>query len=179
MVRVCRVDNSISDKAATCATKVSMDKGYPKHRMSATGQKHTKRFIHGPSQNKSTIFIYLFILFYFLWRCDPTWVMASSFLRFLDHTQQHTTVGRTPLDEWSAHRRDLYLTIHNNHNRQTPMPLVGFKPTISAGERPQTYTLDCTATGTGTIFTYKMVKLYHTKLEDLNPYNDGSRWRTK
>jgi hypothetical protein len=25
--------------------------------------------------------------FFFLWRCDPTRVMASSFLRFLDHTQ--------------------------------------------------------------------------------------------
>ena len=24
--------------------------------------------------------------FFFLWRCDPTRVMASSFLRFLDHT---------------------------------------------------------------------------------------------
>jgi len=30
----------------------------------------------------------------------------------------HTTVGRTPLDEWSARRRDLYLTTHNTHNRQ-------------------------------------------------------------
>jgi len=40
--------------------------------------------------------------------------MASSFLRFLDHTQQRTTVGRTPLDEWSARRRDLYLTTHNS-----------------------------------------------------------------
>jgi len=29
----------------------------------------------------------------------PNGVMASSFLRFLDHTQRHTTVGRTPLDE--------------------------------------------------------------------------------
>ena len=28
------------------------------------------------------------------------------------------------------------------------MPPVGFKPTISAGERPQTYTLDRAATGT-------------------------------
>jgi len=34
-----------------------------------------------------------------LWRCNPTRVMASSFLRFLDHTQRRTTVGRTPLDE--------------------------------------------------------------------------------
>jgi hypothetical protein len=28
---------------------------------------------------------------------------------------------------------------------------VGFEPTISAGERPQTYALDRAATGTGTI----------------------------
>jgi hypothetical protein len=28
------------------------------------------------------------------------------------------------------------------------MPAVGFEPTISAGERPQTYTLDRAATGT-------------------------------
>jgi len=35
--------------------------------------------------------------------------MASSFLRFLDHTQRRSTFGRTPLDEWSARCRDLYL----------------------------------------------------------------------
>ena len=29
------------------------------------------------------------------------------------------------------------------------MPPVGFEPTISAGERPQTYALDRVATGTG------------------------------
>ena len=29
------------------------------------------------------------------------------------------------------------------------MSQVGFEPAISAGERPQTYALDCTATGTG------------------------------
>ena len=85
----------------------------------------------------------------FLWRCGPTRVMASSFLRFLDHTQRRITVGRTPLDETSARRRDLYLTTHNTHNRQTSMPPVGFEPTISASERPQTYALDRTATGTG------------------------------
>ena len=38
-------------------------------------------------------------LFFLLWRCDPTRVMASSFLRFLDHTQRLTIVGRTSLDE--------------------------------------------------------------------------------
>ena len=75
--------------------------------------------------------------------------MERIFLMFLDHTRRRTTVSRTPLDEGSAHRRDLYLTTHNTHNRQTSMPPVGFEPTISAGERPQTYALDRAATGTG------------------------------
>jgi len=48
-------------------------------------------------------------------------VMASSFLIFLDHTQRRTTVGMTPLYEWSARRRDLYLTTHDTHNRQISM----------------------------------------------------------
>ena len=63
----------------------------------------------------------------FLWRCGPTRATASSFLRFLDHTQRRITVGRIPLDEWSARRRDLYLTTHNTHNRQTSMPPGGIR----------------------------------------------------
>ena len=54
---------------------------------------------------------------------------------FLDHTRRRRTVGRTPLDECSARRRDLYLTTHDTHNRQISMPPEGFEPTISAGER--------------------------------------------
>ena len=65
-------------------------------------------------------------------------------------TFKHTTLGSTPLDEWSARRRDIYLTTHNNHNRQTSMPPAGFEPTIPANERPQTYALDRVATETGT-----------------------------
>ena len=68
--------------------------------------------------------------------------MERLVLMFVDHTQRRTTVGRTPLDEWSARRRDVYLTTHDTHNRQKSMPPVGFEPTISAGERPQTYALD-------------------------------------
>jgi hypothetical protein len=33
-------------------------------------------------------------------------------------TLRHTTLVKNPLEEWSARRRDLYLTTHNNHNRQ-------------------------------------------------------------
>jgi len=85
--------------------------------------------------------------------------MASSFLRFLDHIQRRTTVGRTPLDEWSARRRDLYLTTHNTHNRQTSLPPVGFEPTIPASERPQTYALDGTVTGTGRTVVHSSLKM--------------------
>ena len=62
--------------------------------------------------------------------------METPFLMFLDHTQRRTTVGRTPLDEWSARRRDLYLTTHDTNNRQISMSPMGFEPKISAGERP-------------------------------------------
>jgi hypothetical protein len=86
---------------------------------------------------------------FILWRCDLTWATASSFLRFLDHTYQHTTVGRSPLRERSARRRDLHLTTHDTHNRHTSVPLARFEPTISAGGQLQTYALDCAATGIG------------------------------
>jgi hypothetical protein len=86
--------------------------------------------------------------FFLLWCCETKRVMTSSFLRFLDHTQRRTTVGRTLMDKRSARRRDLYLTTHNTHNRQFHAPL-GLEPTILAGERPQTYALDRAATGTG------------------------------
>ena len=51
-----------------------------------------------------------FFVFVCFWCNSPQWARASSFTRVLDHTQRHTTVGRTPLDESSARRRDLYLT---------------------------------------------------------------------
>ena len=44
---------------------------------------------------------------------SPQWARASSFTRFQGHTQRRTIIGRTPLDEWSALRRDLYLTTLN------------------------------------------------------------------
>ena len=75
---------------------------------------------------------------------------------FLDHTQRRSTVGRTPLDERSARCRDLYLTTNNTYNRQISIPPVGFEPTISAGERPQTYALDRAATGTGYCCVYSV-----------------------
>jgi hypothetical protein len=61
--------------------------------------------------------------FYFLWLCNPVWAMASSFTRFCDHTQWHATFGRTPSDEWSAHRTWQHTThttnIHTPNGIQT------------------------------------------------------------
>ena len=60
-------------------------------------------------------------------------------------TLRHTTFGRTSLDEWSAHHRDLYLTTHNTHNRQTSVLPVGFEPAVqqASGRRPSPYYLNC------------------------------------
>ena len=61
----------------------------------------------------------------------PTYCMCGGLLLHLITLIGTFTLSRTPLDK-----------------RQTSMPPVGFKPTISAGERPQTYALDRAATGT-------------------------------
>ena len=60
------------------------------------------------------------------WRDSPRWDRASSFTRFLDHIR-HTTIGRTPMDEWSARRTDFYPTTQNTHNRQASMPHGGIR----------------------------------------------------
>ena len=58
-----------------------------------------------------------YYLFVFGTTAPPQWARAPSFTRFLYHTQRRTTIGKTPLDKWSARRRDLYLTTLNTHNR--------------------------------------------------------------
>jgi hypothetical protein len=100
-------------------------------------------------------------IFFFFWCRGTTRARDSSFMRLLhvDHTQRRTTFGRAPLDEWSAHRRDLYLATQNNHNRQTSMQPVGFEPTTSGGERLQTHALNSTATGTGHKWTLNFINL--------------------
>jgi len=40
------------------------------------------------------------------------------------------------------------MTTHINYKRQTSVPPSGFEVTFPAGERLQTYVLDCAATGT-------------------------------
>jgi hypothetical protein len=57
----------------------------------------------------------------------------------------------------------LYLTTHKNHYRQTSLLPVGFEPTISAGEQPQTYALDrATPLGSATFVTGKIELFLYT-----------------
>jgi hypothetical protein len=55
----------------------------------------------------------------------PQWAKAFSLSRIHDH--RRATVGRTSLDECSARRRDLYLTTHNIHKKQTSIPPGGIR----------------------------------------------------
>ena len=44
-------------------------------------------------------YYYYYYYQFFIWRKSPQSARASSFTRFLDHTQRRITVGRTPLEE--------------------------------------------------------------------------------
>ena len=65
-----------------------------------------------------------------------------------DHTQTHHTWYDSSRRVMSP-RRDLYLTTHNAHKRQTSIHPAGFEPAIPASKRPQTHALDRAATRTG------------------------------
>jgi hypothetical protein len=62
---------------------------------------------------------------------------------------RHMTLGRTPLEEWSARRRDFQLTKHNTQNRKTSIPPAGIRTRNRSSKRPQTHDLDGAGTGTG------------------------------
>jgi len=48
---------------------------------------------------------------------------------------KYTTLGRTPLDEWSARHRDPYLATHSTHKWQISLSPVGFETAVPAKEQ--------------------------------------------
>ena len=56
-----------------------------------------------------------------LWRFDPIPGHGLPLRGFAITLTEHTALGRTPLDKWSARRTDLNLTTHYTHNRH-PCP---------------------------------------------------------
>jgi len=108
---------------------------------------------------------------FFFWHCGPTRAMASSFFRFLDHTPRRTTVGRTPLDEWSVRRRDFYLTTHNTHNKHPWRRWVSNPRSQQAsGRRPTPQT----ARPLGPAFCY--LHLYKTLIFFHISFNSWRQW---
>jgi hypothetical protein len=79
-----------------------------------------------------------------VYRSRPSPVLGAS----RSHSFRHTTLGGSTLDEWSARRRDLYMTTYNTHKRHTSKPLAGFEPTI-----PASAAADRAATGIGVTAT--------------------------
>ena len=90
--------------------------------------------------------MYLSATFFWEAQQPPQWAKASSFMRFLDHNDAPQSVGIL----WRGDQLVAEIPARQ-HSQQSSMPPVGFKPTISAGEWPQTYALGCAATGTGSM----------------------------
>jgi hypothetical protein len=73
----------------------------------------------------------------------------SPHCRRITITFRHTTLVKTPLEEWSGRSRDFYPTINNTYNGQTSIPSAGFEPSIPASERRQSHALARVITGIG------------------------------
>jgi hypothetical protein len=89
-------------------------------------------------------------IYHFFFTMTQEHPVGQGFL-IIEGSWSHSDTPSTPLGEWSARRRDPYLTTHNTRNRQTFMPSVGFEPPIPKSERLQNHALDRAAIGTGKI----------------------------
>ena len=91
---------------------------------------------------------------------------------------RHLILDRTPLDEWTARRRDFYLTTRKIHNRETFVPPAGFEPAIPTNARPQTHALDGTATGIGISLSWSpnllLTSFFSDTLNLCSPFRIGS-----
>ena len=92
-------------------------------------------------------FIYLLVWQSFL----PNHCRCKGLLLHLTTPNDLHTLGRTPLEEGSARRRELYVTIHNTQKRGTSMSPAGFERAIPASEQPKTYAWNFAATGIGVL----------------------------
>jgi len=64
-------------------------------------------------------------------------------------TLRKTTVGKTPLDEWSAQRRELQ-SDNTQYSQDAGIHVpVGYEPAILASERSKNHALDRAVTGKG------------------------------
>jgi len=76
--------------------------------------------------------------FFFISLFDPIPGNGLPLQGFAITLTRHTTLGVTPLDDWSARRRELFLITHKNHKRQTSFPRWNSNPQFqqASGFRP-------------------------------------------
>ena len=88
--------------------------------------------------------------------CDATALLGPRppHCRGFEITLRHTTLGRTSLYEWSARRRDVYLTTHNTHKIQTPIHPGGIRTQNPNKRAAADYALDRKATGISRLKLY-------------------------
>jgi hypothetical protein len=112
----------------------------------------------------------LHIAICFFWAQQPP--LGQAFLMH-DVCRSHTTTHHSQQDSSgrviSSSQRPL--PENTQHSQQTNIHApVGFEPTISAGERPQTYVLDCAATGTGSLFLRKRIERHNMRSWNLQDF---------
>ena len=105
------------------------------------------------------------------WRDSPppTWNRAYLFTRFLDHT--HNDAPQRVGLLWTSDQLVAEISTWQHTILTTdkhPCPPVGFEPTISAGERPQTYALYRATTGAGKNIIIRDTTIKHIKQS--NPF---------
>jgi hypothetical protein len=149
--------------------KVMLQKSCHKHNITVSNCTYIHIYITTCSVTQSQC--HIFFLFFLTARHPLGGLGRLIFPGFTITLFRHTTLGRTPLYEWSAHRRDFYLTTHNTHNRQTSMPSSGFEPAIPASEWPQTDALDRTATAIDVLSTwfFNFINLFFKILKSHQP----------
>jgi hypothetical protein len=110
-------------------------------------------------------------VFLFPWRNSPTGPGSPHCRDFTD------TMGRIPLDEWSARWSDIYLVTHNYYDRHLCHRRVS-KPAIPASERPQTDALHRASTGIG-VSLYYLFQILNHPTGDLSLWCEFSRLKSK
>ena len=122
-------------------------------------------------RDNTTVHIYIYIcvcVCVCVWLC--TYLVLQYIYKYIIFCGPATQRGSWPPHSWG------FLITHNDarvisssqrplpdntqRSQQTNMPPVGFEPTISGGERPQTYALDSAVTGTSAIYIYIYIYIY-------------------
>jgi hypothetical protein len=78
-----------------------------------------------------------FLLHFFSWFDKPSGLKPRR-CRCYNITFTHNTLGRTPLDKWSARCRYVSTTSHNTYKRKRSIPRAGFEPANVESDWPQT-----------------------------------------